>query len=255
MFTYTYGAITDRGDIRAENQDSILCLAENINNQPGAIFAIADGMGGLSYGAQVSRYITEQFKRWWYEDFTNMIQEGMENEDDIRELMEQEIWDINQVIVRFNHQYQCKSGSTLSLLLLYKGMYYIESLGDSRIYLLRNQHMEQLTKDQSLAALMMKHSCEAIDEKQYVRNKNKLTMCIGMFSIPQSDYNTGNVLNGDKFLLCSDGLYNQLKKWEMEAVLEENGRTADEKVKLLRQMIKPGEAWDNVSAIVMEIRE
>ena len=80
-------------------------------------------------------------------------------------------------------------------------------------------------------------------------------MCIGMFSIPQSDYNTGNVLNGDKFLLCSDGLYNQLEKWEMEAVLEENGRTADEKVKLLRQMIKPGEAWDNVSAIVTEIRE
>lgn len=254
MFTYTYGATTDQGDIRAENQDSILYLAENIKNQPGAIFAVADGMGGLSYGAQVSRYITEQFKRWWYEDFDNMIQEGIESEDDIRELLEQEIWDINQAIFQFNHQYQCRSGSTLSLLLLYKEKYYIENLGDSRIYLMRNQYMEQLTQDQSLAAQIMKNHGEAMDGRQYLKFKNKLTMCIGMFAVPQSNYYSGDILKGDIFLLCSDGFYNPLEKQQIEAVLQGKGRTSDEKVQLLRKMIGSGKASDNVSAIVTEIK-
>ena len=85
-FTFTYGATTDRGDIRTENQDSVLTLTGTVKTQPTALMIIADGLGGLSYGAEVSRYIIEQFKRWWYEDFPSMIQEGMDTEEDIQEL-------------------------------------------------------------------------------------------------------------------------------------------------------------------------
>lgn len=254
MFTYTCGATTDRGDIRAENQDSILFLIEKIMDRPGAMFVVADGMGGLSYGAQVSRYITEQFKRWWYEDFSYMVQEGIEREEDIRELLEQEIWDINQAIYTFNSRYRCRSGSTLSLLLLYKEKYYIENLGDSRIYLLRKGSMEQLTKDQSLAEQMMKNNRGNVDETQYSRVKNKLTMCMGMFSVPQSNYYTGDVWKKDQFLLCSDGLYNPLDRQQIKAVMEKKGRTAAKKSEDLRQEIQQGQATDNVSAIIVEVK-
>ena len=106
MFTYAYGAVSDKGDIRTDNQDSILYLTGSIQGSEAALSVIADGMGGLSFGAQTSQYITEQFKRWWYEEFPDIVRENMDHKEDIRELLEQEIWDINQAILAFNHQMQ-----------------------------------------------------------------------------------------------------------------------------------------------------
>ena len=254
MFSYTSGATTDRGDVRTENQDSILLLSGTIKAQAAALFAVADGMGGLSYGAQVSRYITDQFRRWWNEDFPQLIEAGMEGEDDIRELLEQEIWDINQAVLDFKDRMQCRSGSTLSLLLLYKNRYFIENIGDSRVYLARKGRFLQLTSDQSLAAKMVRDHCMTEEEAYHSRMKNILTMCIGMFPVPQSGYRSGELFQGDCFLLCSDGLYHPLGEAKMESVLMECGRSAQEKADLLRQMVGQGNARDNVSAIVAEIK-
>ena len=252
-FTFTYGAPTDRGDIRTENQDSVLTLTGTVKTQPTALMIIADGLGGLSYGAEVSRYIIEQFKRWWYEDFPSMIQEGMDTEEDIQELLEQEIWDINHSVVDFRNKMQCRSGSTLSLLLLYKRKYYIENIGDSRIYLMRDGSLSQLTQDQSLATqIAKKHQIET-EGVSYSKAKNILTMCIGMSPIPQSNYSSGKLCSGDCFLICSDGLYNPLEIRQMESVLGEKKIPAIQKAECLRKMISKGKARDNVSAIVVEI--
>ena len=136
MAVYTYGVRTDRGDRKQENQDSILCVTGNIalDETEAALFLVADGMGGLSWGRQVSSYITSRFEAWWKEDFPAMMKAERSSDGDIQELLEQEIWDINQEILRFRSQTQCRCGSTLSLLLLYKGKYYIENMGDSRVY-------------------------------------------------------------------------------------------------------------------------
>lgn len=253
MVTYTCGAVTDRGDVRKENQDSILYLTGNICGEPAAFAVLADGMGGLSYGAEVSRYITEQFKRWWYEDFPDMVREGMEKEEDIRELLEQEIWDINQAVLAFKNKKQCRTGSTLSLLLFFKEQYFIENIGDSRIYLLQSGRLERLTTDQSVEEQKKQNPDMKMDEAQYRRMKNRLTMCIGMFQIPQSQYSFGKVKTGDLFLVCSDGLYKMIKIERMEEILADSGQTVGQKVERLRKEIGPGQALDNVSVILTEI--
>lgn len=253
MFPYTSGAITDRGDVRTENQDSILLMEGEVADQPAALYLVADGMGGLSYGAQVSRYITEQFRRWWQEDFPQLIHAGMEGEEEIRELLEQEIWDINQAVLDFKNRMQCRSGSTLSLLLLYKDRYYIENIGDSRVYLARGGKMEQLTSDQSLAARMVRECLMTEEEAQHSRTQHVLTMCIGMFPVPQSGYVSGKLLPGDCFLLCSDGFYHPLELGRLHHVLTDRDLTAGEKVDCLRRRIGPGSAKDNVSAIVVDV--
>lgn len=255
MFCYTSGAVTDQGDIRTENQDSILLMAGEVAGQPAALYLVADGMGGLSYGAQVSRYITKQFRRWWQEDFPQLLQAGMDGEEEIRELLEQEIWDINRAVFDFKNRLQCRSGSTLSLLLLYKKRYYIENIGDSRVYLARGGRLKQLTSDQSLAARMVRDRVMTEEEAQHSRTKNVLTMCIGMYPVPQSGYSSGSLVPGDCFLLCSDGLYYPLGQTCLENVLVDGSLTAQEKVTCLRRMIEPGNAKDNVSAIVIDIRK
>ena len=85
-----------------------------------------------------------------------MIQAGRDSDTDIKELLEQEIWDINTQIYQFKEREGCRCGSTFSALLLYNGKYYIENLGDSRIYRFRKNNLEQLTKDQSLAAQLVR---------------------------------------------------------------------------------------------------
>ena len=102
MFTYTYGAASDKGDIRKENQDSILLLTGSIEGTEAVLSVIADGMGGLSYGAQTSQFIIGPFQRWWNEEFPEIVQEHMDRREDI-----QEIWEINQAILAFNHQMHC----------------------------------------------------------------------------------------------------------------------------------------------------
>lgn len=253
MYTYTCGMVSDKGDVRTENQDSILALWGKAEGRNTALFVVADGMGGLSYGAKISRYITEQFQYWWREEFPAIIRENMDREEDIRELLEQEIWDINQSILAFNNRMSCRSGSTLSLLLLYEDRYYIENIGDSRVYLMRDQSLYQLTQDQSVAARLVRQHRMTEEEAQHSTMKNKLTMCMGMFAIPKSNYYAGKLFAGDCFLICSDGFYHPLKKEQMEKVLREPELNAREKAEYLRHLMEPGAARDNVSAIVAEI--
>lgn len=233
MFRYTYGITTDRGDVRPENQDSIFSQTGRIGGEWAALFVVADGMGGLSYGSKVSRFITDCFERWWQEDVGQMVLDGMDREEEIREFLEQEIWEINQRVLAFNRSQNCRSGSTLSLLFLYKGRYYIEHIGDSRIYQMRNGILSQLTADQAV--------------------QHKLTMCVGMFDVPKSLYYSGSLADGDVYCLCSDGLYNPMKQEVLKTVLEAESLSAQEKASRLRSEILSGAASDNVSAIVAEV--
>ncbi len=249
---FTYGAITDAGDLRTENQDSVLCISGTIDGNHAALFVVADGMGGLSYGSQVSSFITRQFATWWKEDFPAMVRVGRTGQEDMKELLEQEIWDVNQSLLRFKEESGSRSGSTLSLLLLFGNEYYIENMGDSRVYQLRQGQIRCLTKDQSLVAQLVRENRMSEEEAKSSRKKNVLTMCLGMFEKPQSFFAQGTLEDGDRFLLCSDGLHNHLEVEEMEEVLNQAALSSQKKAWTIRQMIKPGTADDNVSVVVVE---
>lgn len=250
MAGVTYGAVSDVGDVRTENQDSVLCMTGEIHGKTAGLFLVADGLGGLSYGALVSRYIAEQFRRWWQEDFPAMIQAGRTESEDIKELLEQEIWDINQGVLRFKKDNNCRAGSTLSLLLLYGNQYYVENLGDSRIYRMCGECFEQITEDQSLVAQMVREKRLTKEEAGRSGKKNVLTMCIGMFYVPQIFAAQGIRKGGEIYLLCSDGLYNAVSETEIRDVLNGTELSCQQKAEHLRQMIPIGAALDNVSVIV-----
>lgn len=252
MAGFSYWTISDAGDVRAENQDSVLCVSGEVNGRDAALFLVADGMGGLSYGASVSSYIRDQFLRWWKEDFPSMVLAGRTEREDIKELLEQEIWDINQAVLRFKRDNHCRAGSTLSLLFLYGNEYYVENLGDSRIYRLRKGVFEQITEDQSLVAQMVREKRLTKEEAIRSSKKNILTMCIGMFQVPQIFSLQGVREWGEVYLLCSDGLYNAVSEMEIRGVLSHEMLSCRQKAEQLRQLISKGKALDNVSVIVAE---
>ncbi len=252
---YTYGALTDRGDIKPINQDSILCRSRNDLGMECGLFLVADGMGGLNFGEYVSRFITLQFERWWEQDLPQMMLAGRTSSADIEELLEQEIWDINQAILCFRKQFQCKAGSTLALLLLIGSQYYVKNLGDSRVYLLRNGELSQLSLDQSLTAQLVRENKLTPEQARVSGQKSVLTMCIGMFDVPQSYSYTGTCENGDCYLICSDGVFNVLQDCDIAEILSNENLTAGERAELMREKIAPGQAGDNISIIVVSVQK
>ena len=82
----TYGCCSDRGDVRTENQDRVLALSGEVEGKEAGLFVLADGMGGLEYGSSVSTYITDEFLKWWEEDFPQMAHAGKCEKEEIREL-------------------------------------------------------------------------------------------------------------------------------------------------------------------------
>ena len=72
----TYGCCSDRGDVRTENQDRVLALSGEVEGKEAGLFVLADGMGGPEHGSSVSTYITDEFLKWWEEDFPQMAMPG-----------------------------------------------------------------------------------------------------------------------------------------------------------------------------------
>ena len=69
----TCGGISEVGDRRASNQDSILYVHDIVEGHTVGLFAVADGMGGLSFGLEMSRYIVSELKRWWEMDMPQLL--------------------------------------------------------------------------------------------------------------------------------------------------------------------------------------
>ncbi len=255
MARIQYGVISDRGDKREENQDSILCLDGLAGKRQAALFLVADGMGGLSHGSQISQYIIHQFQLWWESDFLQITKDKRVKEEDIREILEQEIWEINQSVLQFREKMRCRAGSTISLLLLYGSKYYLLNLGDSRIYIFQKGKIFLLTRDQTLAAQMVREKRMTEEEAKHSSKNSVLTMCIGMFPIPRSYFLSGTIKRDALFLLCSDGLYHHLEDRQIQEVLRDKQLDVQQKAEVLRRLIRPGTASDNVSVIVVSVNQ
>lgn len=247
MMTITYGGISEIGDKRTSNQDSILSLYGTVEGHLAGLFVVADGMGGLAYGREISSYIISELKRWWEIDLPQMLQSGYTGELEIQELLDQEIWDINQAALKFGKQTGKRSGSTLSLLFLLDQRYFIKNLGDSRIYRLRRQELTQMTVDQT--------TLQPVRKNGTLRYRPVLTMCIGVLDVPVAYSVSGLLKPKDAYLLCSDGLYNCLKEELICSIMQDSTIEPQEMAVKMRGLIPPGKAMDNLSVILVRIEE
>lgn len=241
----TCGGVSETGDRRHSNQDSILYIHGSMDGHIAGLFLVADGIGGLSYGAEISNFIVSEFRRWWEIDLPQIIKDGLIGDSDVNELLEQEIWDIHHGARKFGIQTKQKAGSTLSLLFLLDDRYFIKNLGDSRIYLRRKGKLKLLTNDQSIV--------QAVSANGRIHYKNMLTMCIGIPTIPVTNSRQGHIRCGDGFLLCSDGLYNYMEKEKMQYIFSDCSMNAQEMADCMRKSIPKGYAGDNVSAVIVRI--
>lgn len=231
--------VTDAGKVRTINQDACLDLPEI------GLWVVADGMGGHEAGEVASQMIVEQCQKINEpHDLNNFITD-----------VQHRLLEVNRSLrvmagQKFNN---ATVGSTVVALLTYNKQCAYLWVGDSRIYRLRNNKLEQMTKDHSMVEQYIGEGMDP-EEANHSNMANALTRAIGGEDELSIDVKVDEIQNGDIFLLCSDGLYREVSEAEMTQLMSSGDDSNIMTKKLLECALNNG-ARDNVTVSVVQIKD
>lgn len=194
-FVFDTGQATDVGCKREINEDSFLSRPDY------GLWVVADGMGGHAAGDVASQTIVEEL---------NSIGVAASPEDLHARFMER-LTHANTLILEHAARLDVGTiGATVAAVLVYENQFACVWSGDSRVYLLRDRRLSQMTKDHTeLRALLDAGSITPEEAKSFPR-KNVITHAIGVSDTPECERVLGDLQTGDVFLICSDGLTEHL---------------------------------------------
>src|SRR5436305_9448816 len=195
---------TDVGLVRSENQDFGAYTTPDEERQAhhpgGRLLIVADGMGGHRGGATASRLAGETVKAQYL---------GSETEDVAAALRDAMARANARVFTEAQSNPDLRGmGTTTSALALRGNAAWFAHVGDSRIYRVRGDEIEQLTEDHSLVASMVREGLITASEAETHPRRNVLQRSIGVTEDVEIDVRGPFELQeGDTFILCSDGLH------------------------------------------------
>ncbi len=201
-----FWAATHQGRTREQNEDNFL-VDKKLN-----LFIVADGMGGHAAGEVASSTAVREVRRV-LADHRAVVEDFGENESaEGRQALLKLISDaIRHACARIFELGQASAerrgmGTTLCLLMVVGRRGFLGHVGDSRIYMLRAGKVEQLTEDHSLVNEMIRRGRLRPGDVFDSPYKNALTRAVGVYETVEVDTFDFDILPGDNFLLCSDGL-------------------------------------------------
>lgn len=142
-------------------------------------------------------------------------------------------------------------GTTIVALYVCENQAVIGNVGDSRCYLLRNGELTQLTTDHTWVNEQLKRNLISAEEARQHRWRNVITRALGNKRKVDVDLIKREILPGDSFMLCSDGLTNVIKDDEIKEVLLTNRDKVKESCEQLIQMARDRGGPDNITVVVV----
>jgi len=240
----SYAARTDVGMIRSGNEDSFAVDAPVSATR--GIFIVADGMGGHAAGEVASEMAVQIV--------TREIKDVKSISDSAIKLLGAALRMANRAIHDRTTTEPDKQGmgTTASVLVLSDARYLIGQVGDSRIYLLRDGGLKQLTKDHSYVQEQVDLGNLTPEQARYHPYSNVITRCVGASPEVEPDLYTGEARTGDIFLVASDGLTGMVDDRRLAQLLM--SRTEPErKVAALIAEANGRGGLDNITAIVVHV--
>jgi len=241
--------MSDPGCKRTHNEDRIVIAP------PQNLYVLADGMGGERCGELAAEICTGTIREYFskdsreeewpfdYDPTLNLSQNQVMN--GIR-LANRRIWETCQV------RPECEGmGSTISVLLCQGETATIGNIGDSRVYLLRHSHLRVLTRDDAVVADMIDAGEITEEEARSHPMRNVLTSALGKAQDVAVQLVQFQLGDGDRLLLCSDGLYAVVTHATIEHLLKGNTDPAAVANGLIRAARSAG-GPDNISCIVVD---
>lgn len=240
---------TDIGLVRKVNEDSFLCeQLVGIDNT--YLYIVADGMGGHNAGEVASSMAVQEVASY----IKKNIEVLMLGDKDIQDLLRNAILYANDKVYKTSiKKSNCLGmGTTLSMVLAKGSSAYIGHVGDSRIYLIRDNEISRLTEDHSLVAELIKRGTIKPEEANNHPQKNVITRALGTEYSIESDVSRWDMKRGDLILICTDGLSNVVYEKDMVCVLEGTS-DLNEACELLIEKAKEKGGFDNITAIVIQM--
>ncbi|MBP2635644.1 MAG: prpC [Firmicutes bacterium] len=230
-------AQSDIGMVRKTNEDSFVFL-------PPHLFVVADGMGGHVAGEIASSL------------GANTIRECIaknSDQSDWEQALKEAIIEANTSIYQMSQsQSECQGmGTTVTAVYLDNTEVYWSHVGDSRLYLIRENSLHQITSDHSLVWELMQNGSITSEEAQVHPHRNILTRAVGTSDTLKVD--SGKFLShlGDNLLLCTDGLTNMLSEDNILSICTQpdNPETI---VNTLVEQARQAGGHDNITAILLQ---
>lgn len=239
-----YCHLVDKGLVRDTNEDSAVSVINAFGN---VLLAVSDGMGGANKGEYASSYLLEYLKK----EFLNLEKE-LDNPKAISKWLNSKISNANnKIYLKAEKNIEYKGmGTTLSLCFIVKDILVTAQVGDSRIYLLRDNKLEQISVDQTYATYLLQQKKISEEEVKVHKNRHMLTNAIGTKKVCHVDINYFPYRK-ERILVCSDGLYNNINSSIIESILKGN----DSLDKKCQQLIAFGNAnggSDNMAVVIWE---
>ncbi len=249
--TIRMGAFTDKGKMREINEDNyFICGFDNeYENETGYII-IADGMGGHNAGEVASQIAIDEIRQYISQRYHQAI-----SDEEIQNMMHESFVKANTVIFNSsNENEQCTGMGTTAILCVIKShKLYIAHVGDSRVYIIRNKKINQITIDHSIVEELVNSGTITREEAENHPQKNVITRALGAEEQTEIDVDFHSLEDKDILLLCTDGLTNMLTNEEIlsEFSKDENLQLTIEK---LVKLANDKGGLDNITAIALKLQ-
>jgi serine/threonine protein phosphatase PrpC len=244
--------LTDVGKVRDHNEDAIACNADI------GLWVLADGMGGYNAGEVASGIavktivdlVTEACKR----ESRGEIEPGtgyMRQTIVLRDAITRANKIIHQTA---QSQPQCEGmGTTLVACLFYDNRVSIAHVGDSRLYRLRENHLEQITLDHSLLQELVDRGFYSQEEAQRSANRNYVTRALGVEATVDVEIQELDVDKDDYLLMCSDGLPDMVEDEDIHLTISTFDKDIETIGEQLIKLTNDNGGRDNVSVVIVRI--
>jgi len=244
-------AVSDAGPVRRNNEDS--CAVE----PDVQVYVVADGMGGHSAGEVASRLAVESlvsFIRRSHDDTDLSWPYGIDPNLSLHaNRLRTAVNLANRRVFRAaeSHDDYTGMGTTVVAALIAGSRMIVASVGDSRLYLLANGTLKQITEDDTWAATMLKDARDA-DPQAFANHPMRHVLTNVLGAREQTDVHIHDLPleGGERVLLCSDGLYGSVDDAALAQALGDSGGVEDAASRLVHLALEHG-TRDNVTALVI----
>jgi len=243
------GELTDVGRKRERNQDNVahqIPVDDETLQRRGALFIVCDGMGGHAAGEVASQLAIDTIRSTYY---------GAHHRDIITALAHA-VEQANGAIYGHarEHPELTGMGTTCVAAVVAGGRAFVVNVGDSRAYLVRSAKMRQITQDHSWVAEQVRVGLLTEEQAKHHSHRNVITRSIGTQPSVTADLFIETIHDGDRLLLCSDGLHGYVdeRAIEREMIAEER---PDDAAHRLIAMANANGGPDNITALVVHLLE
>jgi protein phosphatase len=235
-----FTGLTDTGVVRTVNQDN------HYIDRKDRYGIVADGMGGHAGGQEASRIATQSVQ--------NSLDRCWDWPEDSVILLQQALLDANQDIIDDQNQHpeRADMGTTAVVVMLREERLWYAHVGDSRLYLWRDGQLKQITEDHTWVSRAMRIGDLTQEEARSHPWRHVLSQCLGRKDLRQIEVQSLAVRTGDRLLLCSDGLTEELPDPLIASYLQSDSEPQQLAMNLIKAAKEKG-GRDNITVMIVDI--